>query len=122
VTRDAEQGESKPAASPFVAPGSVAPGSVVPGGAAPGGERAPIGLRIQGRYRIVSELGTGDFGTVCVAEDEATGHPVAVRLLPRGLAAAPQAGHGTKRACAVGFDRTGAVGANERGTSRRSRQ
>jgi len=97
VTRDAEQGESKPAASPFVAPGSVAPGSVVPGGAAPGGERAPIGLRIQGRYRIVSELGTGDFGTVCVAEDEATGHPVAVRLLPRGLAAAPQAGQAILR-------------------------
>ena len=97
MTRDAEQGESKPAASPFVAPGSVAPGSVVPGGAAPGGERAPIGLRIQGRYRIVSELGTGDFGTVCVAEDEATGHPVAVRLLPRGLAAAPQAGQAILR-------------------------
>ena len=92
MTRDAEQGESKPATSPFVAPGSVAPGSV-----APGGERAPIGLRIQGRYRIVSELGTGDFGTVCVAEDEATGHPVAVRLLPRGLAAAPQAGQAILR-------------------------
>jgi serine/threonine-protein kinase len=82
VTRDAEQGETKPAPSSFVAPGSVASG----------GERAPIGLRVQGRYRIVSELGAGDFGTVCVAEDEATGHPVAIRLLPRGLAAAPQAG------------------------------
>jgi eukaryotic-like serine/threonine-protein kinase len=85
VTRDAEQGESKPATSPFVAPGGEQR------------ERAPIGLRVQGRYRIVSELGTGDFGAVCVAEDEATGHPVAIRLLPRGLAAAPQAGQAILR-------------------------
>ncbi|TMA53495.1 MAG: serine/threonine protein kinase [Deltaproteobacteria bacterium] len=50
------------------------------------GDRAPIGLRVKGRYRIVSELGAGAFGTVCAAEDEATGHPVAIRFLPRALA------------------------------------
>jgi serine/threonine protein kinase len=52
------------------------------------GDRAPIGLRIQGRYRIAGELGAGPFGTVCLAEDEATGHRVAIRLLPQALAAA----------------------------------
>ena len=50
------------------------------------GDRAPIGLRVKGRYRIVTELGAGAFGIVCAAEDEATGHPVAIRFLPRALA------------------------------------
>jgi eukaryotic-like serine/threonine-protein kinase len=40
----------------------------------------------KGRYRIVSDLGAGAFGNVCLAEDEATGHEVAIRFLPRGLA------------------------------------
>src|SRR3989442_13840839 len=53
------------------------------------GDRAPIGLRVQGRYRIVRELRTGAFGSVCLAEDESTGHQVAIRLLPRWLAAPP---------------------------------
>ena len=43
----------------------------------------------KGRYRIVSDLGAGAFGNVCLAEDEATGHEVAIRFLPRGLAGAP---------------------------------
>jgi serine/threonine-protein kinase len=81
VTEDVEPRATKPKTTPFVEPSN----------------RAPIGLRVQGRYRIVSELGTGDFGTVCVAEDEATGHPVAIRLMPRGLAAAPQAGQAILR-------------------------
>jgi serine/threonine-protein kinase len=55
------------------------------------GDRAPIGLRIQGRYRIAGELGAGSFGIVCLAEDEATGHRVAIRLLPHALAGAPHA-------------------------------
>ena len=33
--------------------------------------RAPVGLHVKGRYRVVSELGTGVFGTVCLAVDEA---------------------------------------------------
>jgi serine/threonine-protein kinase len=56
-------------------------------------DRITIGQRVQGRYRIVSEIGTGSFGTVCRAEDEATGHEVAIRLLPRTLVGAfPPAG------------------------------
>jgi serine/threonine protein kinase len=55
------------------------------------GERVPIGLRVRGRYRIVSELGTGAFGTVCVAQDESTNHGVAIRLFPRALATASHA-------------------------------
>jgi serine/threonine protein kinase len=46
------------------------------------GDRAPVGQRLQGRYRIASELGAGAFGPVCLAEDEATSHWVAIRLLP----------------------------------------
>src|ERR1700730_11829632 len=45
----------------------------------------------KGRYRIVSDLGAGAFGNVCLAEDEATGHEVAIRLLPRGLTPGPLA-------------------------------
>ena len=54
-------------------------------------DRAPIGLGVQGRYRIVGELGTGAFGTVYLAEEETTGHRVAIRLLPRGFVGAPHA-------------------------------
>jgi len=61
------------------------------------GDRAPIGLRVQGRYRIVRELGTGAFGSVCLAEDESTGHQVAIRLLPRWLAAPPHAAQAVLR-------------------------
>src|SRR5437867_1313374 len=53
-------------------------------------DRAPIGRRVHGRYRIIGTLGTGAFGEVCAAEDAATGHRVAIRLLPRGLTQAPQ--------------------------------
>ena len=56
-------------------------------------DRARMGLRVQGRYRIVSELGAGAFGTVCLADDEATTHEVAIRFLsggPAGLANAVQ--------------------------------
>jgi len=62
------------------------------------GDRAPIGQRIQGRYRIAGKLGTGAFGTVCLAEDEATGHAVAIRLLPQALAGPPHAGRPVHRA------------------------
>ena len=61
------------------------------------GDRVPIGLRVQGRYRIVRELGTGAFGSVCLAEDESTGHRVAIRLLPRWLAAPPHAAEAVLR-------------------------
>src|SRR5207249_957939 len=53
--------------------------------------------RVQGRYRIVRALGTGAFGSVCLAEDESTGHQVAIRLLPRWLAAPPHAAQAVLR-------------------------
>src|SRR5438105_11979306 len=55
------------------------------------GERFPSGLRVRGRYRVVSEIGAGAFGTVCAGEDESTGHRVAIRFLPRSFAHAPHA-------------------------------
>jgi hypothetical protein len=51
----------------------------------------------KGRYRIVSDLGAGAFGNVCLAEDEATGHEVAIRFLPRGLAGALNAAQRRQR-------------------------
>ena len=53
------------------------------------GERTHVGRRVRDRYRIVDELGSGALGTVCVAEDETTAQRVAIRFLPRDLAAAP---------------------------------
>ena len=47
--------------------------------------RAPVGLRVKGRYRVISELGTGVFGTVCLAVDESDGREIAIRFLPREL-------------------------------------
>lgn len=38
-----------------------------------------------GSYRLVSEKGSGLFGTVWLAEDAVSGRPVAIRLLPREL-------------------------------------
>src|SRR6185295_750211 len=55
------------------------------------GERFPSGMRVRGRYRVVSEIGAGAFGTVCLGEDESTGHRVAIRFLPRNFASTPQA-------------------------------
>src|SRR5258705_14006104 len=52
-------------------------------------ERTHVGQRLRDRYRIVAELGSGGLGTVYVAEDEATAQRVAIRFLPRDLAAAP---------------------------------
>jgi serine/threonine protein kinase len=80
VSRDATEGPTGPTTGP------VEPG-----------DRALIGLRIKGRYRLVRELGAGAFGNVYVAEDEATGHPVAVRFLPRALASAPHAAQAVQR-------------------------
>ncbi|PYN30671.1 MAG: hypothetical protein DMD98_18705, partial [Candidatus Rokuibacteriota bacterium] len=61
------------------------------------GDRAPVGLSVKGRYRIVRELGAGAFGSVCLAEDEATGHPVAIRFLPRALSGASDATQAVQR-------------------------
>src|SRR5256886_5815624 len=61
------------------------------------GERFASGLRVRGRYRVVSEIGAGAFGTVCVGEDESTGHRVAIRFLPRDFAATPQASQAVLR-------------------------
>src|SRR3989442_542381 len=81
VSSDAREGSTGPTAVPSIE----------------SGDRAPIGLRVQGRYRIVRELGTGAFGSVCLAEDESTGHQVAIRLLPRWLAAPPHAAQAALR-------------------------
>src|SRR5437867_2059737 len=61
-----------------------------PAAAPPAGERFASGLRVRGRYRVVSEIGAGVFGTVCLGEDESTGHRVAIRFLPRDFASTPQ--------------------------------
>jgi len=81
VSSDAREGSTGPTAVPSIE----------------SGDRAPIGLRVQGRYRIVRALGTGAFGSVCLAEDESTGHQVAIRLLPRWLAAPPHAAQAVLR-------------------------
>ena len=52
---------------------------------------------MRGRYRVVSEIGAGAFGTVCVGEDESTGHRVAIRFLPRNFANTPQAAQAVLR-------------------------
>jgi len=61
------------------------------------GERFPVGLRVRGRYRVVSDIGAGAFGTVCLGEDESTGHRVAIRFFPRSFANAPQASQAVLR-------------------------
>jgi eukaryotic-like serine/threonine-protein kinase len=61
------------------------------------GERFASGLRVRGRYRVVNEIGAGAFGTVCVGEDESTGHRVAIRFLPRNFATTPQASQAVLR-------------------------
>jgi ABC-type uncharacterized transport system substrate-binding protein/serine/threonine protein kinase len=52
-------------------------------------EGVTTGLRVQGRYRIISELGSSAFGSVWLAEDGVTAQRVAIRFLPRGLAVVP---------------------------------
>jgi eukaryotic-like serine/threonine-protein kinase len=61
-------------------------------------EHFQAGLLFRGRYRIVSELGAGAYGTVCLAEDESTGHRVAIRFLPREVADMPEAAQAVLRA------------------------
>jgi serine/threonine protein kinase len=46
----------------------------------------PDRARVNGRYRLVAELGAGPLGTVSLAEDEVTGSRVAIRLLPDATA------------------------------------
>jgi serine/threonine-protein kinase len=48
-------------------------------------------LLVRSRYRISGELGAGAFGTVSLAEDESTGHRVAIRFFPRRLSQASEA-------------------------------
>ena len=56
-------------------------------------DHAPVGLRIKGQYRVISGLGTGAFGTVCLAKDETSGHEIAIRFLPRELVDLSQPAH-----------------------------
>lgn len=65
------------------------------------GEWFASGLRVRGRYRVVSEIGAGAFGTVCLGEDEATGHRVAIRFLPRNFARTPQTAQGLRIAASA---------------------
>jgi eukaryotic-like serine/threonine-protein kinase len=55
------------------------------------GEHPAAGFLVGGRYRILSEIGAGAFGAVCRAEDESTGHRVAIRFFPPGLSRASEA-------------------------------
>jgi serine/threonine protein kinase len=73
VSSDPNDTPTRPAAAPLIEPDRW----------------SPIGRSIRGRYRVISELGAGSFGTVYRAEDEATGHPVAIRLLPGAAATTP---------------------------------
>jgi putative tryptophan/tyrosine transport system substrate-binding protein len=59
-------------------------------------ERALVGRRVQGRYRIVREIGSGAFGTVWLAEDEVTPQRVAVRFLPAGMTPAAGIARGVR--------------------------
>jgi eukaryotic-like serine/threonine-protein kinase len=72
---------------PMSSEAQAGPAAIPP---AQGGERFASGLRVRDRYRIVSEIGAGAFGTVCLGEDESTGHRVAIRFLPRNFASTPQ--------------------------------
>ena len=58
---------------------AVPPTRVTDGGA------RPLEPRLLGRYRLISEQGAGLFGAVWLAEEVATGQPVALRLFPREL-------------------------------------
>jgi serine/threonine-protein kinase len=51
--------------------------------ALPAAADLPARPRVNGRYRMVGELGAGRLGTVSLAEDEVTGSRVALRLLPQ---------------------------------------
>ncbi len=73
MSSDPKDTPTRPAAAPLVEPDRW----------------SPIGLSLKGRYRVTSELGAGSFGTVYRAEDEATGHGVAIRLLPGAAATTP---------------------------------
>src|SRR5713101_4927561 len=87
IGRDRREGEGHLPSDPPQSPHASQPRGSVPTDAKEdltGGTVVP-----KGRYRIVSDLGVGAFGNVCLAEDEATGHEVAIRFLPRGLAGAP---------------------------------
>jgi serine/threonine-protein kinase len=81
VNKDAKKGQTGPVAAPSVEVGDA----------------ALIGLCVNGRYRVVSELGAGAVGNVCLAEDEATGHEIALRFLPRGLSGVPHAAQEKQR-------------------------
>jgi serine/threonine protein kinase len=61
------------------------------------GEHPPAGLLVGSRYRIISELGGGAFGAVSLAEDESTGHRVAIRFFPRRLGQASGAARAVLR-------------------------
>ncbi len=58
-------------------------------GAPPHGDRGPAPVVI-GPYRVIRELGSGGMGTVYLAEDSSLRRQVALKVLPRGVAADPE--------------------------------
>ena len=83
-----EHGPSHPPPGP--SPGGYPPGSEPAVRQGPASEReASLAGKTIGPYLVKAELGRGGMGVVYLAEDTRLGRPVAIKVLPRALAADP---------------------------------